>query len=94
MSSQRSRKNKKNPHYKFLISEHLNEANLKPVNRETKNELRPATASVRHKKNADSLAQAAGTHIVKKNIIRSLITISLILILELVIYLAWIKFIK
>jgi len=49
--------------------------------------------SDRHAKRAESLAQAEAATINRKSIVRSLIRISLILILELVIYLAWSKFI-
>ena len=63
------------------------------VKGETKFEANSESASSKHAKKADSLAQAEATGTTKKAIIRSLIIISLILILELVIYLAWTKFI-
>ena len=64
------------------------------VNRENKNGHSSKLASIRHGKNADSLAQANVELNVKKDVIRSLVTISLVLILELMVYLAWMKFIK
>lgn len=94
MAIQRTRKEKEKPHYGFLISWQP-EANKKTsVNRESKIASIAPSASIRHRKNADSLAQEARSLDAKKSIVRSLIIISLILILELVVYLAWIKLIK
>ena len=93
MAIQKSRKNKKNPNYGFLISWDKNASKIAHVKGETKNPLKAKSASVRHGKKADSLAQAESGVNVKKDIIRSLLIISLVLILELVVYLAWTKFI-
>jgi len=70
----RTRKNKENPNYGFLVSWAPNGAHVK---RE------------RHIDPEPKLAQIS----VKKDIVRSLILVSLILILELVVYLAWSRFI-
>jgi hypothetical protein len=61
------------------------------VKRESQSDTKNVSASISHKKNADSLAQAEAIKTAKKGIVRSLIRISLILIVELVIYLAWTK---
>lgn len=93
MSVARTRKNKSNPHYGFLVSWDQNNLKSNHVKGETKSALDSKSASSRHSKKADSLAQAELSLNVKKDIVRSLIIISLILILELVVYLAWTKFI-
>lgn len=88
----RTRKSKENPHYGFLVSWEPKDSKNEAVKRETKREPKSAPALLRQKKNADSLAQAEPNNLVKKGILRSLFIISLVLILELVIYLAWNKF--
>jgi hypothetical protein len=50
-------------------------------------------ATLRHSKRAESSAQQASISKIKRGIIKSLIIVSLVVILELVIYLAWNKFI-
>jgi hypothetical protein len=92
MSVIRTRKNKENPHYGFLISWDPNQEKKGRVKGETEIAQKSISASYRHKKNAESLAQDEVGALAKKGIVRSLILISLILILELVVYLAWIKF--
>ncbi len=74
MAVHRTRKNKENPNYGFLVSWTPGEARVK---RERKIEREPKLAQIS----------------VKKDIVRSLILISLVLILELVVYLAWSRFI-
>lgn len=85
----RTRENKLNPHYSFLVS-------WQPSKAGVKGELKSVTNKLSHKvsmiKSADILAQAASTEAIKKDIFKSLILISLILILELVVYLARNKF--
>jgi hypothetical protein len=88
------KKNKKNPHYGFLISWDQKMPKKANVKGETKFDKNKGIASFRHSKKADYLAQAEANSITKKTIIRSLITISLILILELVVYLAWTEIVK
>jgi len=73
MTIKRTRKNKDNPNYGFLVSWKSSEARVK---RERKIESEPKLAQIS----------------VKKDIVRSLILVSLILILELVVYLAWKRF--
>jgi len=92
MARVRTRKNKENPHYGFLVSWDPGQAKTAHVKGETKIEAQGITASARRGKKADSLAQAEAGAYIKKDIVRSLIVISLILILELVVYLAWIRF--
>lgn len=88
-SGKRTRENKLNPHYSFLVS-------WQPGKAGVKGELKSATNNFSHKvsiaKSADILAQAASYEAIKKDIFKSLILISLILILELVVYLARNKF--
>lgn len=92
MAGIRNRKKKEKPHYGFLVSWAPNEGKTSYVKRESNFDKKTSLASNRHGKNADSLAQAEADNIAKKGIIRSLIHISLILILELMVYLAWNKF--
>ncbi len=94
MANQRRRKDKHNPHYGFLVSWDKKASQNAHVKGETEIAVNTKSASIRHSKKADSLAQAESGMNIKKDIIRSLLTISLVLILELVVYLAWIKFIK
>jgi len=94
MAIVRTRKNKENPNYRFLVSWEPKEAKRSHVKRETKISHKTEIASARHEKKADSLAQGPSSALVKKDIIRSLILISLILILELVVYLAWKRFLS
>jgi len=89
---QRTRKNRDNPHYGFLVSWDPDRSKIASVKGETKIKASGVTATARHGKRADSLAQAEATSYVKRDLIRSLIVISLVLILELVIYLAWNRF--
>lgn len=93
MSTIRTRKAKRNPNYSFLVSWDQKQTKKAHVKRETKIGTHHAPASNKVGKNADSLAQAETGALIKKDIIRSLIVISLILILELVVYLAWTKFV-
>ena len=94
MSAQRTRKRGKTPHYGFLVSWQEKPSSEARVKGETINAPNVVSASFRHRKNAESLAQAGLGLNVKKDIFKSLLTISLVLILELVVYLAWIKFVK
>jgi hypothetical protein len=93
MTQVRTRKNKKTPNYGFLVSWEPKQLKKAHVNRETKFASDVIPASTKHGKKADSLAQPEAKTNLKNGIVRSLITIGLILILELVIYLAWNKFI-
>lgn len=93
MTGVRIRKNKENPHYGFLVSWEPKREKKAHVKGETKFSTNDTSASIRHGKKADSLAQAEIGASVKKDVVRSLIIISLILILELVVYLAWNRFV-
>lgn len=93
MSISRTRKNKENPHYGFLVSWEPKAENKLRVKRETEIHADNRLASNMRVKKADSLARVEARVNVKKDILRSLIIISLIIILELVIYLAWNRFI-
>jgi len=89
MAEHRSRKNKVAPHYGFLVSWQPTQSTVKG---ESKISLDSKNSQGKHIKNADILAQELNTRSIKKDIIKSLILVSLILCAELVIYLAWSKF--
>ena len=93
MAIQRTRKNKENPHYGFLVSWQPKAPSQAHVKGETNSEQFSPPATSRHGKSAVSMAQGVLALGTKKSIIRSLILISFILILELVVYLAWRKFV-
>jgi len=92
MAETRTRKNKENPHYGFLVSWEPKREKKAHVKGETKFDTNDMPASIRRGKKADSLAQAEAGASIKRDVVRSLIIISLILILELVVYLAWNRF--
>ena len=93
MAIERTRKNKENPHYGFLVSWQPKEGSQARVKRESNSAKSTEVATPTHGKRAESLAQGELGSVNKKNIYRSLILVGLILILELVVYLAWNKFI-
>jgi hypothetical protein len=88
MAELRSRKNKENPHYNFLVSWQPKTVSQAHVKREQASGEITDSATFRHGKMAESMAQGAPNVHTKKSIVRSLILISFILILELVVYLA------
>ena len=90
MAEHRTRKNKETPHYGFLVSWQPSNDSVKG---ESKISLDSKNSSGKHIKSADILAQEANTRSIKKDIIKSLILVSLIFSFELVIYLAWNKFV-
>ncbi|MGA3291794.1 MAG: hypothetical protein ABSC49_01455 [Candidatus Microgenomates bacterium] len=92
MAIERTRKNKENPHYGFLVSWQPKEPSGTHVKGESRSDKISSPATVRHEKKAEYLAQDGSASKTRKNILRSLILISFILFLELVIYLAWSKF--
>jgi hypothetical protein len=92
MAEHRSRKNKENPHYGFLVSWQPKPTSQARVKGESNLGKLDLPATTRHNKKAVSMAQDALTVDTKKSIFRSLILIGFILILELVVYLAWNKF--
>jgi hypothetical protein len=93
MAEIRTRKNKENPHYGFLVSWQPKDHSQARVKREPNSEKIRLPATHTHGKRAESLAQGSLATGTKKSIVRSLILVGLILILELVVYLAWNKFI-
>jgi len=88
MAELRSRKNKENPHYNFLVSWQPKPPSQARVKREQVSDETLDVATLRHTKSAESMAQESSNVHTKKNILRSLIFIGFILILELVVYLA------
>jgi hypothetical protein len=93
MAIERTRKNKENPHYGFLVSWQPKDQSQAHVKRESISDKKIDSATLTHGKRAESLAQDDPATGNKKNIYRSLILVGLILILELVVYLAWNKFV-
>ena len=89
MAEHRTRKNKETPHYGFLVSWQPSSTSVKG---ESKISLDSARHGTKNAKSADVLAQESNLRSIKKDIIKSLILVSLILVAELVIYLAWNKF--
>ena len=95
MPKKRTRNEKENVHYPFLVSWSESSKSNKSqgsVKRETKKSSTTYTGESTPTKKADALANSEETQLIKNDIKKSLITTSLILILELVIYLAWKKF--
>jgi hypothetical protein len=90
MSVTRTRKNKENPHYNFLYSWAPSEAHVK---RESVLTNKEAVVKLSASKRAEIQAKEESFGRIKKDIVRSLILVSFILILELVVYLAWSKFV-
>ncbi|KKU09073.1 MAG: hypothetical protein UX13_C0050G0008 [Candidatus Woesebacteria bacterium GW2011_GWB1_45_5] len=84
MAVKRTREEKENPHYRFLYS-----WEGKPAGADSKT---PLQARVKGKAKIEAKSDLALIS-VKKDIARSLILVSFILIMELVVYLAWNKFI-
>ena len=85
MGVKRTRSQKENPHHQFTLS-------WKPegsVNRQINIGSKAKTPASKSTKSADLLAKDASGSLVKHSILKSLITVSFILCLELVIYLAW-----
>ena len=91
MAVHRTRKSKESPHYGFLVSWQLPEAHVK---RELKSGEKHETDRLVPPKKANNMAQDAPVRNVKKDIMRSLLIVGFILILELVVYLAWIRLVK
>ena len=90
MAIQRTRKDKQSPHYNFLYSWTPSKAH---VNRESKLGDKAVTVKLSASKKADIQAKEDSMGRIKKDIIKSLILVSFIIILELVVYLAWSKFV-
>lgn len=86
----RTLRDKENPHYNFLYSWTPSEARVKRES-DLINKKEPMKLSA--SKRADIQAKQDSSDRIKKDIIRSLILVSFILILEVVVYLAWSKFI-
>ncbi len=90
MPKRRSRKNKVNPHYEFLVSWKPPQARVKG---ESENAKAGKTPEARGSKMANVPAKDGTSRQIKKDIGRSLIYVAIILTLELVVYLAWSRFI-
>jgi hypothetical protein len=90
MSITRTRKNKEHPHYNFLYSWTPSQAHVK---RESALTNKDVSVKLSASKRAEIQAKEDSFGRIKKDIIKSLILVSFILILELVVYLAWSKFV-
>lgn len=86
MSEHRTRKNKENPHYNFLYSWTPSQARVK---RESDSGQAVSVRKPLEAKRAEIQAKDEATPRIKKDIIRSLILVSFVLALEVVVYLAW-----
>lgn len=91
MTIHRTLKNKKTPNYNFLISWEPKQARVKG---ESKKASYDESAKSNKPKSADVLAKDQDQAYVKKNVLRSVVLVSLVLSLELVVYLAWNNFFK
>jgi len=85
VTKRKTRKQKENIHHPFLVSWQPQEAR---VNRESNSKIYVAKSKPELTKRADLLALDEQTKITKKGVLRSLVVTSLILILEVVVYLA------
>jgi hypothetical protein len=86
----RTRKNKEHPHYNFLYSWAPSEAHVKGESQLDEKAI-PTKLSASKKAEIQAKEETQGR--IKKDIIKSLILVSFVIILELVVYLAWSKFI-
>jgi hypothetical protein len=81
----RDRKNKAHPNYNFLVSYDPSQAH---VNRETDSKVNTHTVKLSASKKAAELAKEDSSPRIKKDIIKSLILVSFVLLAEVVVYLA------
>lgn len=91
MAQHRTRKQKETPHYQFMVSwqpKDSSQAHVKGESASTKN---PTKLSHNNAKSANLLTKDGVTLKVKKDIIKSLIVVSFVLILEVVVYLAMLR---
>ena len=89
MGKRRTRKEKEKAIHSFAIS-WSPEANSKvDVKGHFNSEAKKASAKAGHQENAMLLAKEASLKLIKKDIFKSLILASLIVIFEVVLYLAW-----
>ena len=80
----RDRKNKHNPNYSFLVSYDPKRAT---VNRELNSDLKSNLSKLPASKKAEIQAKEDSSIRIKKDIIKSLILVSFVLIIEVVVYL-------
>ena len=92
MSKRRTRKNKERAHHKFTLSWSSEASNLiskANVNRQIKTESQASEIKISVPEKAMFQAKEAGIEATKKDLIKSLILVSLILGIEVVIYSFW-----
>ena len=89
MAIHRTRKDKENPHYNFLYSWQPKPENKAYVKRESNLTGTNKAIKLSNTKRAEIQAKDEVNVRIKKDIVRSLILVSFILILEVVVYLAW-----
>jgi hypothetical protein len=90
MSIRKTRKDKEHPHYNFLYTWAPVEAHVKRESQPNNNE---SFSKLSASKKAEIQAKEDSIGRIKKDIVKSLILVSFIIILELGLYLAWSKFI-
>ena len=92
MSKKRTKKQKQNTKYTFaykIVNEAKN-INFEPtVKGQIKNAIKHTSKIIKQQKNAEPTAKDKYRSYIRKDITKSLIIVSLILALEVVIYLAW-----
>ena len=86
MAIKRNRENKKHPHYGFLVSWEPNQAHVKRESKSGQNDKLSEANEPKRAKRSDKVVNAKD---VKKDIVRSLIVVGIVLTLEVVVYLAW-----
>lgn len=90
MAIHRSRKNKETPHYGFLVSWQPSQARVKGESKIIKGAESSKATKLKSAYLSEKVAEADN---IKRGIVRSLIIVGIILTLEVVVYLAWNKFI-
>lgn len=93
MAIHRTKKQKETTHYPFLVSWTPKLGSEARVKGESKLAKTMPVPKLTRAERADLLAKDASLGRIKKDIIRSLILVSFILALEVVVYLAWSRFI-
>lgn len=89
MAEHRTRKNKENKHYGFLYSWQPKDSSQARVKGELDSTKKSVSLGHAYPKRANLLAKDDDQARIKKDIIKSVILVSLILIAEVVVYLAW-----
>ncbi|MBI2103453.1 hypothetical protein HYT59_00445 [Candidatus Woesebacteria bacterium] len=90
MAKRRTRAQKQKTQHQFLKDLYLNpQAKIGLVKGEFKRELKRVTPEARKQKKSDNSPQESNEKFIKRDVVKSLLLASLILSLEVVLYLAW-----